>query len=72
MNVSDIIAEVLKTKGVSQTFLAKKTGISYKRINYIISEHADVKNDEIFKIAEALEVDVNFFNPNSKNLGGIK
>lgn len=67
--VSELIAQTLKERGVSQTFLSEKTGIPYKRINYIVTENGDVKNDEIFKIADALNVDVNFFNPNSKKLG---
>lgn len=67
--VSELIAQTLKDRGVSQAFLSEKTGIPYKRINYIVAENGDVKNDEIFKIADALNVDVNFFNPNSKKLG---
>lgn len=67
--VSELIAQTLKERGVSQAFLSEKTGIPYKRINYIVTENGDVKNDEIFKIADALNVDVNFFNPNSKKLG---
>lgn len=65
--VSELIAQTLKERGVSQAFLSEKTGIPYKRINYIVTENGDVKNDEIFKIADALNVDVNFFNPRLRN-----
>ena len=66
--VSELIAQTLKERGVSQAFLSEKTGIPYKRINYIVTDNGDVKNDVIFKIADALNVDVNFFNPQLRNI----
>lgn len=68
MEVNEKIKKYLEEHGITQASLSRRTGISYRRIHYIVKLNGGVKNDEIFKIAEALGVDANFFNPSLRKI----
>ena len=52
------IKEVLRDKGISQTWLAKQTGKSYNTINEYARNVRQPSLEDLFKIAEILSVDV--------------
>lgn len=52
------VKEVLAEKGVSQYRLAKEIDVTYNAINSICNYKAIPRIDTLFKIAEALGVDV--------------
>lgn len=52
------IKEVLKDKGISQTWLAKQTGKSYNTINEYARNVRQPSLENLYKIAEILSVDV--------------
>tara|TARA_B100001109_G_C18862597_1_gene474881 strand:+ start:128 stop:328 length:201 start_codon:yes stop_codon:yes gene_type:complete len=52
------IKEVLKDKGISQTWLAKQTGKSYNTINEYARNVRQPSLEDLFRIAEILSIDV--------------
>lgn len=52
------IKEILKDKGISQTWLAKKMGKSYPTINEYARNRRQPSVEDLYKIAELLSVDV--------------
>lgn len=52
------IKEVLKDKGISQTWLAKQTGKSYNTINEYTRNVRQPSLEDLYRIAEILSVDV--------------
>ncbi len=52
------IKEVLKDKGISQTWLAKQTGKSYNTINEYARNVRQPSLEDLYKIAEILSVNV--------------
>lgn len=52
------IKEVLKDKGISQTWLAKKTGKSYNTINEYARNVRQPSLEDLYNIAEILNVEV--------------
>jgi len=52
------IKEVLKDKGISQTWLAKQTGKSYNTINEYSRNVRQPSLEDLYKIAEILDVEV--------------
>jgi len=52
------IKEVLKKKGISQTWLADQTDKSYTTINEYARNKRQPSLEELFKIAEILNVEV--------------
>ena len=52
------IKEVLKDKGISQTWLANKMGKSYNTINEYARNVRQPSLDDLYKIAEILDVDI--------------
>jgi len=52
------IKEVLKDKGISQTWLAKQTGKSYNTINEYAWNVRQPSLEDLYKIAEILQVSV--------------
>jgi transcriptional regulator with XRE-family HTH domain len=52
------IKEVLKNKGISQTWLADQTDKSYTTINEYARNKRQPSLEELFKIAEILNVEV--------------
>lgn len=52
------IKEVLKDKGISQTWLAKQMGKSYNTINEYSRNVRQPSLEDLYKIAEILDVEV--------------
>ena len=52
------IKEVLKDKEISQTWLAKQTGKSYNTINQYARNVRQPSLEDLYKIAEILQVSV--------------
>jgi len=52
------IKEVLKDKGISQSWLAKQTGKSYNTINEYSRNVRQPSLEDLYKIAEILDVEV--------------
>jgi putative transcriptional regulator len=52
------IKEVLKDKGISQTWLAEKTGKSYPTINEYARNKRQPSLEDLYKIADILQVQV--------------
>ena len=52
------IKEILKEKGVKQTWLASKLGKSYNMVNSYVQNRRQPSLETLYKIAEVLEVDV--------------
>jgi transcriptional regulator with XRE-family HTH domain len=52
------IKEVLKDKGISQTWLSKQTGKSYNTINEYARNVRQPSLEDLYKIAEILNVEV--------------
>ncbi len=52
------IKEVLKDKGISQTWLAKQMGKSYNTINEYARNVRQPSLEDLYKIAEILDVEV--------------
>lgn len=52
------IKEVLKDKGISQSWLAKQTGKSYNTINEYARNVRQPSLEDLYKIADILSVDV--------------
>ena len=52
------IKEILKDKGISQTWLAKQTGKSYNTINEYSRNVRQTSLEFLYEIAEALKVEV--------------
>ena len=51
------IKEVLKNKGISQTWLAKQTGKSYNTINEYARNVRQPSLEDLYKIAEILNIE---------------
>ncbi len=51
------IKEVLKDKGISQTWLAKQTGKSYNTINEYARNVRQPSLEDLYKIAEILNIE---------------
>ena len=52
------IKAVLEQKGIKQTWLAAKLGKSYNMVNSYAQNRRQPSIDDLYKIAEILEVDV--------------
>lgn len=52
------IKEVLKEKGIKQTWLAKKIGKSYNMVNGYVQNRQQPRVELLYKIAEVLDVEV--------------
>jgi len=52
------IKEVLEEKGIKQTWLADKLGISYNMVNGYVQNRQQPRLEVLYSIAEILEVDV--------------
>lgn len=62
------IKEVLKDKGISQTWLAKQTGKSYNTINEYARNVRQPSLEDLYKIADILSVDVKELLKNKTNV----
>lgn len=64
------IKEVLKDKGISQTWLAEKMGKSYPTINEYARNKRQPSIEDLYKIAEILQVNVkDLLVDNENNIG---
>tara|TARA_B100000963_G_C22626559_1_gene672676 strand:- start:162 stop:338 length:177 start_codon:yes stop_codon:yes gene_type:complete len=54
----NLIKEVLVDKGISQTWLAKKTGKSYNTINEYVRNVRQPSLEYLYNIAKILSIDV--------------
>jgi transcriptional regulator with XRE-family HTH domain len=52
------IKEILETKGIKQTWLSEKLNKSYNMINAYVQNRRQPSLDDLYKIAEILDVDV--------------
>jgi transcriptional regulator with XRE-family HTH domain len=52
------IKEVLKDKGISQTWLAKQMGKSYNTINEYSRNVRQPSLEDLYRIAEILDIDI--------------
>ena len=65
------IKEILETKGIKQTWLSEQLNKSYNMINSYVQNRRQPSLDDLFKIAEILDVDVKELlvsNKNDKNV----
>ncbi len=67
------IKEYLESKGISQAFLGRKTGISFSKLNLALNGARKLSLDEYAIICGVLGVDTNFFlkprMPDAKEVG---
>jgi transcriptional regulator with XRE-family HTH domain len=52
------IKEILKLKGIKQKWLSQQLGKSYNMINSYVQNRRQPSIEDLYKIAEILEVDV--------------
>lgn len=52
------IKDVLEAKGIKQTWLAEKLGKSYNMVNGYVQNRRQPSLEDLYKIAEILDVDV--------------
>ncbi|MDM8160589.1 helix-turn-helix transcriptional regulator [Labilibaculum sp. K2S] len=52
------IKEVVKQKGIKQNWLAEKLGKSYNMVNSYAQNRRQPSLEDLFKIAEILDVDI--------------
>lgn len=61
MNLQSNISEYLKSKGITQSFLAEHTGMTANALNLALNGNRKLVADEYIKICNALEVPYDFF-----------
>jgi len=64
------IKEVLKDKGISQTWLAEKIGKSYPTINEYARNKRQPSLEDLYKIAEILQVNAKDLLVDNENIKG--
>lgn len=52
------IKEVLENKGIKQTWLAEQLGKSYNMVNAYVQNRQQPRLEDLYKIADILQVDV--------------
>jgi putative transcriptional regulator len=52
------IKEVLENKGIKQTWLAEQLGKSYNMVNAYVQNRQQPRLEDLYKIAEILQVDI--------------
>lgn len=55
------IRDYMDNKGIKQTFLAEKTGLSLQAINTILNGSRKIEANEYFEICKALDKPLEFF-----------
>lgn len=55
------IRDYMDNKGIKQTFLAEKTGLSLQAINTILNGNRKIEANEYFEICKALDKPLEFF-----------
>ena len=62
------IKEILDSKGIKQTWLAEKLGKSYNMVNSYVQNRRQPSLEDLYTIAEILEVDVKELLKSNKEL----
>jgi|TARA_B110000967_G_C18574901_1_gene406732 transcriptional regulator with XRE-family HTH domain len=52
------IKEILKTKGIKQTWLAGRLGKSYNMVNGYVQNRRQPSLEDLYKISEILDIDI--------------
>ena len=52
------IKEILKTKGIKQTWLADRLGKSYNMVNGYVQNRRQPCLEDLYKISEILDIDI--------------
>jgi len=52
------IREILETKGIKQTWLAQQLGKSYNMVNSYVQNRRQPSLEDLYRIADILDVDV--------------
>lgn len=60
MNIADVIKEKIKNNGIKQTFLAQKLEMPRQQFSQKLQKNT-FKVDEVFKLADILNIDLNQF-----------
>lgn len=55
------IRDYMDNKGIKQTFLAEKTGLSLQAINTILNGSRKIEANEYYEICKALDKPLDFF-----------
>lgn len=63
------IKEILESKGIKQTWLSDKLDKSYNMINSYVQNRRQPSIEDLYRIAEILEVDVKDLLVSKKNKG---
>lgn len=65
MNINEYINTYMEERGIKQSFLAQKTGISQDAISRILRGVRGISAEEFIKICIALDIDPNVFRKRS-------
>lgn len=65
MNINKYINTYMEERGIKQSFLAQKTGISQDAISRILRGVRGISAEEFIKICIALDIDPNVFRKKS-------
>jgi len=52
------IKEILKTKGIKQTWLAGRLGKSYNMVNGYVQNRRQPSLEDLYKISEIIDIDI--------------
>lgn len=55
------LKQILKEKGITQTYVANKIGMPIKNFNYVVNGRVSLKLDVAKKIADVLEITLEDF-----------
>lgn len=61
MPLGEKIKKFIEERGIKQTFLAEKTGLSNSIISKILNDNHSITADTYYAICKALRVDLNYF-----------
>ena len=61
MNIVEKIKSIIINQGIKQTFLANKIGLSKDLFSKSLSGKRNFKTDEVFNLADILNIDLNKF-----------
>ena len=65
------IKEILETKGIKQTWLSEQMNKSYNMINSYVQNRRQPSLDDLYKIAEILDVDVKELLVSNKTINDV-
>ena len=61
VEINQKIRKHIEDSGMTQTFVARKTGIKPKRMNDICNNVVDVRADELLRLCKVLKVNIKNF-----------